>query len=341
MSQRNDVFRIRSGYMILFWFMLLLPLVSTLALAIFLTVNTQRYFDLDTVLFLGLLIGYFWVIWAALSYQQTSHVQLPNDSFTFKKVGQKPARYPYSAILAHNERLESGRGGPFNELTVYLADNWFAIRSNQFRDYDYLKDYLTQYGQPVSYRNVITPAERSRIGYFISGLALLIVITIALSFVAHNPADPNPARLISLIDTVDRVRENRHKSRLTGVTISLRPFPGFAFYVSRRNYDVRLAGLEAAITPKRPISLLIRESDFRKKLRKTEPLTFGDKYDNYYQIMVFGVTQGDAVRLQTPNLVYEPTHTNPYQRAFLLSILLLLCWTGWVYVDRQEVLRPS
>ena len=176
--------------MILFWFMLLLPLAATLALAIFLTVNAQRYFDLDTVLFLGLLIGYFWVLWAVLSYQQLIHIQSINDSFISKKVGQKPAHYPCSAILGHNERLESGRGGPFNELTVYLADNWFAIRSNQFRDYDYLKDYLTQHGQPVPYRNVITPAERSRMGWFISGLALLIVITIAFGFAMHNPADP-------------------------------------------------------------------------------------------------------------------------------------------------------
>ena len=84
---------------------------------------------------------------------------------------------------------------------------------------------------------------------------------------------------------------------------------------------------------------MIRQSDFRKKLRKTEPLTFGDKYVDYNQIIAFGVNQGDSVDILTPNPVYEPTHTNPLLRTILLSFLLLLCWTGWVYVDRQAVLR--
>lgn len=224
-------------------------------------------------------------------------------------------------------------------MTVYLADDWFALRSNQYTDYDYLKAHFTQYGQPVPYRTVFTLTERTRLRWMIGGLVLLIGATIAFGFAAHDPADPNPARLITLTDMVQRVKENRYKGHLNGVTISLRAFPHFAFYVPRRNYVVSLANLQSAITPNRPISLLIRESEFRKKLRGTEPLTFGDKYVNYQRIMVFGVTQGDSVRIQTPNPVYEPTHTNPFQRTFLLSILLLLCWTGWVYVDRQSVLQ--
>ncbi len=51
--------------------------------------------------------------------------------------------------------------------------------------------------------------------------------------------------------------------------------------------------------------------------------------------------QGDSVSILTPGSVHEPTHTNLHRRVFLLSILLLLCWTGWVYVDRQPVLRAN
>ena len=57
--------------------------------------------------------------------------------------------------------------------------------------------------------------------------------------------------------------------------------------------------------------------------------------------MVFGVNQNDSVDILTPGTVYEPTHTNPRLRVFLFSILLLLCWTGGVYVDRQPVLRAK
>lgn len=186
------------------WFTLLLLLAATLALALYVlqAVGAQRYVNLDTVLFFGLLMGYLWVVWAALSYRQTIYVRLLEDHFTVKKAGRKPARYPYAAILAHNERHESGRGDPFDELTVYLAGNWSALPSNQFTDYDYIKDHFTRYSQPVAYRDVITPTERNRLAWFIGGMALLIGAVIALGFVMHNPAEPNPARLISLIDTV-------------------------------------------------------------------------------------------------------------------------------------------
>ncbi|GAB3223019.1 hypothetical protein [Spirosoma arcticum] len=268
-------------------------------------------------------------------------IELLDDGFIIKKFGQQVRRYPYNAILTHNERHESGRGGSFDELTVYLADNWFAIRSNEFTEYDYLKVQFTHYGQSVPYQTVFTPTERNRFRWVISGLVLLIGATIAFGYLAHNPADPNPARMISLTSTVDQIRENKYKGRLKGVTISLRAFPGFAFYVSRRDYDVRLDTLTSTIMVDRPLSLLIRQSDFRKKLRRTEPLTFGDKYVDYNQIRIFGVNQDDSVDILTPGPVHEPTHTNPGQRAFLLSILLLLCWTGWVYIDRQPVLRAK
>jgi hypothetical protein len=339
MSLRAEVFRIKSGYIFLIWFTVLLIIFSTVMIPYKIATLGQTYPDLDILLICFSAGGFLWI---GLLYEfgkKTAIVKLTETDFTVNKFGQKAHQHPYTAILTHNERHESGRGGPFDELTIYLADNWFAIRSNEFAEYHYLKDQFTQYGQSVPYRTVLTPIERNRFRWMIGGLVLLIGATIAFGYVAHNPANPNPARLISLTSTVDQIRESKKKGQLKGVTIRLRAFPNFAFYVSRRHYDVRLETLKSVIRTNRPITLLIRQSEFRKKLRKTEPLTFGDKYVDYNQIMVFGVNQGDSVDILTPGPVYEPTHTNPGQRAFLLSILLLLCWTGWVYIDRQVVLR--
>ena len=229
-------------------------------------------------------------------------------------------------------------------LVVFILTNFYAHRYFNLDTVSFLSlviGFLWVVWTSHSYRDVLTPAERNRFRWLIGGLVLLIGTTIAFGFVMHNPADPNPARLVSMNGTADTTEENRNKGWLTGVTIRLRAFPGFAFYVSRRQYDVRLETLASALTPNRPVTLLIRASDLRKKLRKTEPLTFGDKYDDYDQIMVFGVNQGNSVDILTPGPVYEPTHTNPLLRTFLLSILLLFCWTGWVYVDRQPVLQAG
>lgn len=175
----------------------------------------------------------------------------------------------------------------------------------------------------------------------IVGLALLIIANIVFGYLAHNPADKNPARLTAITDIVSKVSADQGKGGLKGFTLRLRTWPDFTFYVSRRSYDVDIRSLKEVITVNQPVRLLIRESDLRKKLLRTESLTFGDKYSDYNYIIVFGVDQDSEVHLKTSQPVYEPTHTNLRQRLFLLGFLLLLCWVGWVYIDRHKVLRTD
>ena len=341
MSQRDGVFRIRRTYIVLLWFSLLLLLPATVLVPVMIAAHGQPYLDLNILLISYAIAGFLWLIILIGFGHQTARIDLSEHGFTIRKFGQKASRHPYNAILNYNERPGSSRVGSFNELTLYLADNWFVIRSNEFDKYDYLKEQFTQFAEPVPRRNVLTLTERNRLRWMIAGMSALIIANIAFAFLAHNPIDKTPAQLVALTDIATQVRENRSKNGLTGVTISLRQHPDFSFFVSRRNYDVRLEGLQSCIALRQPITVLIRQSDLRKKLLKTQPLTFGDKYVSYKQIPVFGVDQGDSVRMQTPETIYEPTHTNPLQRTFLFSILLLFCWTGWAFVDRQHVLRAS
>lgn len=338
-SQFEGVFKVSKKYTYLRWliFFLLFPVMIFIAFMI--ATSGQTYPDLSTAPIFCAGLGFIWIPLLAEYRRQTTRIKLSANHFTFRKLGQSPKQFDYNAILAHNERLEVGKGGAFNVLTVYLQDDHFVIKSNEFEDYPLLKNQLCQYGKPVVYQKVITLTERNRIRWMIGGLVLFIIANIAFGYLAHNPG--TPAKLIAFSDQVASVREDRPKGMLKGVTISLCSYPAFSFYVSRRDYDIRLDTLKWTIATRRPIELLIRESDYRKKLVKTEPLTFGDKYVNYKLILVFGVRQADTVHIQTPKPVYEPTHTNPGQRTFLLSILLLLCWTGWAYVDRHKVLRAN
>ena len=334
-------FRISSKSQWLHWFILSLLFISTIFIPFIVATAGQLYPDLNIVLTFSSATGFIWLMIVFEYGRHTAFVRLERDQFVVKKFLQRPERFPYSTINAYNEHLEVGKNGSFQVLTVYMADSYFIIKSSDFQGYEQLRDHLCQYGKSVPFVKVVTLSERNRIRWLTGGLALLIIGNIVFGYVAYEPIDKNPAQLISVIDVITQVRENRNKGKLTGVAISLRAFPNFSFLVSRKNYDVRLDGLKSAIAPERPVQLLIRASDFRKKLARTEALTIGDKYINYKQILVFGVEQGNTVHLQTPEPVYETTYTNPTQRAFLFGILLLFCWTGWVYIDRHKVIGAN
>lgn len=341
-DQRPTTFSVKPFNTFLRWFFLLCLLGVTCIGPTIAAFEATFYPDLDTLLLFYMVAGFVGVIWVAYSIWQTTVIQFLDDScFSLKKASQKTSHHLFSDILAYNERPNSSKAETFDELTIYLRDNWFVIRSNEFSDYPYLRAQFIQYAQAVPYRTVLTVAERTRLRWVLIGQAVLILINIAFGYRAHNPADKTLAQLVSITDVANRVQENRNKGKLTGVTISLRAFPGFSFFISRRNFDTRLANLSAAIQPNRPITLLLRQSDFQKKLAKTEPLTFGDKYVSYKEIMVFGVEQGNSVRLQTSQQVYEPPHTNPLQRTFLLGILLLFCGTGWVSADQYTLIEAD
>ncbi|MBD2752892.1 hypothetical protein [Spirosoma validum] len=304
-------------------------------------VYRQPYPDLNLLLTWCSIASFLWIGLLAEFGRITSRIELNTNDFIIKKTGHNERHYLYSDILAYNERDNFSRAESFNELTVYLKGNWFFIRSNEFKEYNYLKEQFTHYGQPIPYRKVLSLAERNRFRWLIGGLALLISVNIAFGYIAHNPVTSNPARLTTFTAIVDRVSEDRPKGFLKGVVISLRTYPALSFYISRRNFNTRLDGLKSTIAPNYPITLLIRESDYRKKVAKTEPLTFGDKYSDYKQILVFGVNQADSVQLQATMPVQESTRTNPTLRTILLGFLLLFCWTGWAYIDRHQILRAE
>ena len=340
-SQYEGVFKVSKKYTYLRWLTLVLLFPVMIFIAFMIATTGQDYPDLSAAPILCAGLGFIWIPLLVEYWRQTVFVQLKPDQFIIRKWAQTPKQFDYKVILVYNEQSKIDRNGTFNVLTIYLPDNFLIIKSNEFTDYELLKNQLIQYGQPTTYQKVMTLTERNWTRWMIGGLALFTTANIAFGYVAHNPADPKPARLVKITDIIDKINEDRPKSMLKGVRILLRTYPDLSFYVSRQNYDVRLDDLKWAIKPRQPITLLIRESDYRKKMVKSEPLTFGDKYSDYKHILVFGVDQTNKVHLQAFGPVYEPTHTNPLQRTILLSFLLLLCWVGWVYVDRHKVLRAN
>ncbi|MFD2569565.1 hypothetical protein ACFSUS_02915 [Spirosoma soli] len=332
-------FKVRSSPLLIWGATSLLLFVALVFIPFMIATNGQTYPDLDTLL---IFYSGTWLIWILMVRdlgRQTTSVWLHDYTFTIKKLWQPPKQFGYDTITGWNERPNPDRGKPSMALTFYLKNDVFVIKSNEFADYGILKARLSQYAEPVLYQKVMTLRERNRLRWLIGGQALLISANIAFGYLAHTSADKEPAPLAAVTDVVDRVTEDRYKGRLKGIDIRLRTYPGHAFYVGRKSYDVSLENVQSAIRPRQSITLSIRESDYRRKIAQTKPLTFGDKFSDYKRIFVFGIRQGNSVRLQTTKPVYEPTHTSPFLRTFFSCILLLICWAGWVYADQHKVLR--
>ncbi len=272
---------------------------------------------------------------------QTVSIALDETGFTVKKWGSRAVYYPYSAITSYNERHQFDRSSAYDELTLYMPTNWFMLRSNVFDDYAYLKTRLTRLAQPVPYRRVTTRTERMQIRWFLGGLSLAIIASIIFGFAAHNPAGKGPALLSSLSAQVDGVRAVKTKGNFKGISFRLTRWPDLLFYASRQDFDQDIRLLLRYIRPNRPVTLLLRESDIRKKLLKNQPLTFGDKYIDYKRVEVFGIRQGTAINLSTSQPAREPTRTHPYRWLLFFGMLLVLCGSCWVWVEQQPLIRAS
>ena len=337
-TQQTDTFSIKGKQWFLYAFVLPLLLLSVIAISVLIAFSSTPYPDLSAapILFtmvVGILGAYFLNELAEL----TVSVTLGETGFVIKKWGHRPQQYAYGDILAHNERLNSTRTSTFNELTVYLPDNWFMLRSNAYAEYGELKHVLTYFGQPVPYRSVLTRAGRNRYRWFLGGMALLILANIMLGFATHNSVDKKPAQLSSVSAMPDVIRASIVKGNVKGISFRLHPWPDVWFFARRTHFDETIQPLLQRIDPHKPVTLLLRESDIQKKLLKKEPLTTGDKYIRYDRIDVFGIRQGADINVATTQPVREPGRTSPYLRLFFFGIPLVFCGTGWVWVEQQPV----
>lgn len=341
LTQHEETFRIKSRWLWLHRFLFGL-MVSILYIPYRLATDGQLYPDLSQAPIFCMMLGFIWILWLSEAWKQTTRIKLGACRFTVKKWMQSARDFAYDSIEGYHEYEDWDRRGSFMALTVYLHDDYFTIRSIDFEGYDVLKDRLTDQRLVVTRQKVITRAERSRLRWLIGSLGLLIVANIVYAYVAHNPNGNQPAQLVALTSTLERIRPDTDRvGRLKGLTVQLSPWPGFEFYISRKAYPEDIQTLEPAIETNRTVRMWIRDSDYQKKLIKTEPLTFGDKHDDFKQIPVFGIDQINGLRLRATVPALEPVHTRPVQRTIFLSFLLLFCWAGWVYVDQQKVLNRS
>jgi hypothetical protein len=285
------------------------------------------YPDLDQGLSVHLIAS---AILALLSYiyrQKISKVTFQAESFSVYGLLQCRKTYNYEDVVyyAQKYRKEENRGRKtrWTEFHVHLHhDEFFLIQSDDFKQYDYIKSRLSQYGE---HQHLPTPSVKTPfLIWSCRWLSMICLFNIVFGCAAHDEVDGKEADLQQISGLITKAENNISRNRFKGITLQLADYPNFTFRADQEDFSVNIESIGEALSTGQPLKMLIRKSEYEKKLSKTQRPTFGDKYSRYSQIAVFGIND---VKAKIP--VYEDPHTNPLLRALLFGLVLLFCVWSW------------
>ncbi len=263
-----------------------------------------------------------------------------NQVLVRKGLGQR-TRIRFADILGYNEQAAGGKSTPDKkQLTIYTHDDWFCIQEAFFTDYAELKDLLTQSGKPVPFRQGLNTGETRLLRGIVLGYVAFIAGLVWLGYAAYTPATQSNRthRLQAIVEEVRMVKSG--KGRPLGVAFRLNEFPRFSFEATKKEFGNEALYLPRLMGRGQPVLLTIREEDFAKKLAGTEPLTFGDKVDDFTQIDVFRIEaaiNNSRLVLQANTPPQANTHTRPVLWVMGALAGLLIAWTCWVWIDRHQM----
>lgn len=273
---------------------------------------------------------------------QSISIQLFPDHLTVRKGYGKKIRIAYRDIVGYAERQAANRWKKTNqEIAIYSHNEWFMLQEAGFKEYSEIKKVLVSYGTQVPFRQTFSKIETTLVRCFILCFSALMLVTGWYGFVAYTPPTSNgPVVLHTLEGVIEKITINRHKGNFKGITIWLQGLNEIHFYARKSHFSSELQLVPQRIPPSGIIRLTILESDYTKKIVHTTPLSFGDKFDRYNHLTLYGIETLATIpplSLKATTEIKENTHTSPTLWLFGSIAGLLVAWTAWVFVNRQQL----
>ncbi len=332
-AQRHWTFWLHIGFTLLFGGATVVALIEI--------ARTQfPYPDLNLITIIGSVgtVVTLMIAWTLVG--QTASIQMGADSFAVRKYGQTTFEYSYTTVIGHTVRQNTDKNSNWTELVVYLPDNWFVLRSIDFDDFDELVALFSAVSPVVAYRQVLSPGEQRLARIFLIVALLAGLTPVWFGFAAYQPVDKQPAQLVQLSGTLASIRKTTSRSKpYTGFALRLAQYPSFTFYARRNAFTDSLQTLPYSLNYPPRLTLTIRAYDRRTKISRQQPLTFGDKYDDYNSIPVAGIDSSPFFRVRTTKIVYNDSHTKPYLRLGLFCLYAIVIWSFWLAVNEQTIRR--
>lgn len=263
---------------------------------------------------------------------QTRSIQLLTDRLIVRKSNLTRIEQPYTAIRSYNLRTSGAEGQIWTELTVYLADDWFSLRSTDFPAFDELAARLTEQGTAVPYRPVVSRPEARRLTFLLGLLGLVGAGLVLTGFLQYTPPPARPTPLVPVSSQVQALLVDQGKFRINGYVIRLTAFPEFRFYARRGDFSDTLRWLPAIVKPGSAVQVLVKEPDVARRLTRQLPLTFADRYADYRSIRVYGITTETGFRLLARNNARDKPRSRPYVRLGVFVLLALVCLSAGIGV---------
>jgi hypothetical protein len=311
---------------------------ATVGIIIGVTRAQAPYANLNLITGVGSVGTLLTLMFSWLVVGQTASIQVLTDSFIVRKYWKHSRQHSARSVTGYNVRRNFDRNQQWTELTVYLTNDWFALRSIDFQNFDDLVAHFASVSPAVPYRPVLAPAEQRLGRWFLLSALVVGMGPIWFGFAAHQPVSKQPARLASLVGYVFDIRQTASRSNaFTGYDLTLVNYPDFTFHVRKSSFNDSLRTVPGWFTRSGIITLLVREHDFLTKISHRQPLTFADKYDGYQSIAVFGIGSQAGIRLQANQPAYDNPHTKPYIRLAAFLIYTIVLWSCWLAIDEQTI----
>lgn len=252
------------------------PLIFLFLFIPFLFVN-DGHLDLSNIFFLPFFL---FSVYLVIIYK--FEIRVFEDYTVFKDVfGQHIIpnnEIGYTEFYTIREKSASNKDGQTLKLSIYLPFRKIVILQDEEPKYeDFLRLCRTQF----------TKKEKNRlhIKYYLIPIALFII---QLSpFVLSNGSTDIAGEQNQLVklDVTVKTFAKKGRRNYKEIVIELREFPEFEFHIQNSDKKAFRKYYEL-LKKERSIAIHISEYDFKKKLQKTEKLTFSDKYFGYPDVTV-------------------------------------------------------
>jgi hypothetical protein len=280
-------------------------------------------------------------IYCIYYYSNRKIIYVYEDSVVFKSgLIIKKIKLRLDEIESWAELKKTSKHGSWDELYIFTASEKYSFASSNYDDYYTFKDKITknkhrnnEYEKKSDNKNVWILA----LVIFLLGLFLL---PLGLKPLLLPNSDVSSVQLVKtnqiVIDGIKIKKSGRHSHN---IELKFNEFPEFDFKVSGDAFDAMYAeNFVDEVHLGDTLTVSVPKDEYGKKMAKTIPLTFWDKYVNYYDIKVYEISHRNTSYLTLNDFAQEEgSRTKSNARIGSIIGIILVGISIFIYIKRKKI----